>query len=253
MTGRAATRYARWVVISVLALFVIDIAVPHGAKPWVLVCMAVAIVILLLVLGACWLRGSVIRKAGAAGAGHLRGVPVGLDRLLTLAARCCHPSCWRRISGDLSRGSGDDRAATSQPLTPWEAATCSPAVVADAPAHRRLQFRMSRQPVAPRIPEGDRGPGNAAGVLTLPAVPARGQPHTVDRAAPRWPSRRRACPPSPAPYPIGKRVTGDASHLGSGPHPNPAAPDRGAAQREPKGTGSLALTWRQHPPKLAAW
>jgi len=64
MTGRAATRYARWVVISVLALFVIDIAVPHGAKPWVLVCMAVAIVILLLVLGACWLRGSVIRKAG---------------------------------------------------------------------------------------------------------------------------------------------------------------------------------------------
>lgn len=51
----AAVRQARWTVFVILGLFVVLIAVPSGAKPWVLATMALGVVVLLACLGALWL------------------------------------------------------------------------------------------------------------------------------------------------------------------------------------------------------
>lgn len=66
MTGQAAARCARWTVVSILALFVVDIAVPHGAKTWVLTAMALAVVVLLLVLGVWWFGNAANRSTAVA-------------------------------------------------------------------------------------------------------------------------------------------------------------------------------------------
>lgn len=58
-----AIRYTRWIVTSILILFVVDFAAPNSAKPWCLGAIAVGVVVLLISLGVWWAHGASAQRA----------------------------------------------------------------------------------------------------------------------------------------------------------------------------------------------
>lgn len=61
--AEVAVRYARWTVIGILGLFVVDFAAPSSAKPWGLGAIALGVIVLLICLGVWWLHGAVAHRA----------------------------------------------------------------------------------------------------------------------------------------------------------------------------------------------
>lgn len=85
MESRVTTASARWAVLGVVLLFVVDMILPSGAAPWVLAVMGLAIVVLLAILATCWMRGEPIAKGRAVAAGVFAvGLPTSLLYLGTL-------------------------------------------------------------------------------------------------------------------------------------------------------------------------